>query len=114
VLQQADATTSTLAATALHAEIRALAQRARLDLTPDERPATPTAHPFHLTDRELQVLHLLKLGRRNREIAKTLYISESTASVHVSNILTKLDAKNRVEAAAIAHRLHLGEQVVIA
>jgi DNA-binding NarL/FixJ family response regulator len=44
-------------------------------------------------------------GYTNRQIAATLVISVKTASVHVSHILAKLDAKNRVEAAAIAHRL---------
>jgi DNA-binding CsgD family transcriptional regulator len=113
VLQEAHATTGALGATALGGEIQALAQRARINLAaPDARPRSSTANPFNLTDRELQVLRLLKLGQRNREIAKALYISESTASVHVSNILTKLDAKNRGEAAAIAHRLHLGDDVV--
>jgi DNA-binding NarL/FixJ family response regulator len=46
-------------------------------------------------------------GRTNRQIAETLFISNKTASVHVSNILAKLGAANRGEAAAIAHRLHL-------
>jgi len=41
----------------------------------------------------------------NREIAEALVISVKTAGVHVSNILRKLDAPNRLEAAAIAHRL---------
>jgi DNA-binding NarL/FixJ family response regulator len=43
----------------------------------------------------------------NREIAAALVISVKTASVHVSHILRKLDAPNRLEAAAIAHRLAL-------
>jgi DNA-binding NarL/FixJ family response regulator len=53
------------------------------------------------------VLVLLAAGRTNRRIADSLFISESTASVHVSNILGKLGVSNRVEAAAVAVRLGL-------
>jgi DNA-binding CsgD family transcriptional regulator/tetratricopeptide (TPR) repeat protein len=55
-----------------------------------------------LTPRELAVLELLSQGHTNREIADALYISPSTAGVHVSNILRKLGAKRRVDAAGIA------------
>ena len=58
-----------------------------------------------LTTREAEVLTLVSRGFTNREIAETLVISVKTASVHVSHILRKLDAPNRLEAAAIAHRL---------
>jgi DNA-binding CsgD family transcriptional regulator/tetratricopeptide (TPR) repeat protein len=111
VLRVAHRTAAELDSRMLLKEITALADRARIDLGGPAAPevAAPE-HPFHLTDRELQVLVLLKEGRRNREIARSLFISESTASVHVSNILGKLNAANRVEAAAIAHRLHLGGQ----
>jgi len=57
------------------------------------------------TGREADVLALLARGYSNREIASTLVISVKTAGVHVSHILRKLDAPNRLEAAAIAHRL---------
>jgi predicted ATPase/DNA-binding CsgD family transcriptional regulator len=60
-----------------------------------------------LTARELAVLELLAQGHTNREIASTLYISPSTAGVHVSNILRKLNAKRRVDAAGIAHKMGL-------
>ena len=60
-----------------------------------------------LTQRELAVLELLVEGHTNREIAVALYISPSTAGVHVSNILRKLGAKRRVDAAGIAHRMGL-------
>jgi DNA-binding NarL/FixJ family response regulator len=46
-------------------------------------------------------------GLTNRKIATALYITEKTASVHVSRILNKLGAANRGEAAALAHKLHL-------
>ena len=51
------------------------------------------------------MLALVARGFTNREIAAALVISVKTASVHVSHILRKLDAPNRREAAAIAHRL---------
>ena len=67
---------------------------------------TPGAVPI-LTPRELAVLELLVQGHTNQEIAATLYISPSTAGVHVSNILRKLRAKRRVDAAGLAHQLGL-------
>ena len=57
-----------------------------------------------LTDREQGVLAELVDGRTNRQIAAKLFISEKTASVHVSNILAKLGVHSRAEAAALAHR----------
>lgn len=65
-----------------------------------------TGEPL-LTTRELAVLELLVEGHTNREIAAALYISASTAGVHVSNILRKLGAKRRVDAAGIAHKMGL-------
>ena len=53
------------------------------------------------------MLRLVAAGRSNREIAAELFISPKTASVHVSNILAKLGAASRGEAAAKAHALHL-------
>jgi predicted ATPase/DNA-binding CsgD family transcriptional regulator len=69
-------------------------------------PGGPEMAPI-LTPRELAVLELLSQGHTNREIAGTLYISPSTAGVHVSNILRKLGAKRRVDAAGRAHELGL-------
>ena len=60
-----------------------------------------------LTPRELEVLLLVAEGRTNRSIGETLFMSEKTASVHVSRILAKLGVGGRVEAAAVAHRLGL-------
>jgi DNA-binding CsgD family transcriptional regulator/tetratricopeptide (TPR) repeat protein len=61
-----------------------------------------------LTDREIEVLRLLAVGQSNREIGAGLFIATKTASVHVSNILAKLGAASRTEAAAIAHAQGLG------
>jgi len=55
-----------------------------------------------LTERELEVLRLLALGRVNKDIATALFISERTVKFHVSAILAKLGASNRTEAVAMA------------
>jgi len=55
------------------------------------------------------VLRLVADGRSNGQIAEELFISRKTASVHVSNILSKLGVTSRVEAAALAHRRGLPE-----
>ena len=57
-----------------------------------------------LTARELEVLALVAEGRTNGEIGRQLFISTKTVSVHVSNILAKLGATGRTEAAAMARR----------
>jgi len=97
-----------LGARPLQQELERLAQRARLDLAPPGEPvnqASGLAELLGLTPREAEVLGLVARGYTNRQIAAALVISVKTASVHVSHILDKLDARNRVEAAAIAHRL---------
>ncbi|MEU4369391.1 helix-turn-helix transcriptional regulator [Micromonospora chersina] len=63
--------------------------------------------PDLLTSREQEVLRLVAEGHSNSRIAERLFISPKTASVHVSRIIAKLDVTNRVEAAALAHRLGL-------
>jgi DNA-binding NarL/FixJ family response regulator len=50
-------------------------------------------------------LTLVAAGRTNRQIGEELFVSEKTASVHVSNILRKLGVTSRVDAAAVAQRL---------
>jgi len=60
-----------------------------------------------LTDREREVLKLLSLGKRNREIAEALFIAEKTVKNHVSNILWKLECNDRTQAALFATRVKL-------
>ena len=63
--------------------------------------------PVPLTPRERDVLQILTEGFSNQQIARRLFISESTVSVHVSHILAKLGVSNRLQAAAAAQRLDL-------
>ena len=85
----------------------ALARRARvrMDAVEPAPPEPELSDPLGLTPREHEVLLLVAEGRTNREIGAELFMSEKTASVHVSRILAKLDVGGRVEAAAVAHRL---------
>jgi DNA-binding CsgD family transcriptional regulator len=93
-------------------ETEALMRRARIAIEADdpsaaaERAEAETDELDHLgvTAREREVLELVAEGRSNSEIAQQLFISRKTASVHVSNILSKLGVATRVQAAALAHR----------
>ena len=67
------------------------------------------AAPYGLTPRELTVLRLLSQGRSNGQIGAELFISTKTASVHVSNILRKMQVPSRVAAASLASQIDLFE-----
>ena len=89
-----------LGATRLRAALADLGRRARLGSSSRAVQGSPLSV---LTSRESEVLRTLAAGRSNKEIAAELFISNKTVSVHVSNILAKLCAASRTEAAAIAH-----------
>lgn len=82
----------------LLAEVRALGLARAPQRTPSRSGAAA------LTGREREVLALLVDGRTNRQVARQLYISEKTVSVHVSNVFAKLGVHSRTEAAALARR----------
>ena len=108
-LREAHVVAARIGARPLLRELELLAQRARLDLASPDADSQDgeqnLEEALRLTPREAEVLTLVARGYTNREIAAALVISVKTASVHVSHILRKLDAPNRREAAAIAHRL---------
>ncbi len=106
LLRQAHACAVELGAKPLQTEVEALARRSRIDLH-EPAPVVPVADDpvlAGLTDREREVLAFLVAGRSNGEIAKELFISDKTVSVHVSNILRKTGTTSRVAAAALAER----------
>lgn len=62
---------------------------------------------LNLTERELEVWKLVSKGYSNADIAATLFLSVSTIKTHVSNLLLKLDVKNRTQAAEKARQLNI-------
>ena len=67
----------------------------------DDRPAPPRLDV--LTDREREVLALVGRGLSNGEIGEALFVSPTTAKTHVSHVMTKLDARDRVRLVVIAY-----------
>jgi DNA-binding NarL/FixJ family response regulator len=67
----------------------------------------PVTADMRVTPRELEVLRLVARGRQNKEIARDLAVTESTVKFHLSALMRKLQASNRVEAVAAAIRLGL-------
>src|SRR5438876_4377913 len=64
----------------------------------------PTKPKHDLTERELEVLSLISLGKSNKDISEDLVLSEKTVKTHVSNILQKLHLSDRTQAAVYALR----------
>jgi DNA-binding CsgD family transcriptional regulator/tetratricopeptide (TPR) repeat protein len=137
LLRTAYETCRALRASPLIGAIESLARRARIELvatpstpplrrtpSPAARPPSPAAgsaggpaarsdraqEVLGLSARELEVLALVADGRTNGEIGRALFITRKTAAVHVTHILDKLGARNRVEAATIAARAGLTDQ----
>ena len=106
-LRAAADTAARLRAEPLLAAVAGLAGRARIDLGTETGGGDDLG--VGLTAREHEVLGLLTGGLTNREIGEALFISEKTASVHVSNILGKLGVGGR--GAAVAMALRLGFEV---
>ncbi len=99
LVAQANVTARRLDAEPLRRELRTLGAPARR--AESSRPDDT------LTPRELEILTLVAQGRSNGDIARQLFISPKTVSVHVSNILAKLGATGRTEAAAMARQRQL-------
>ena len=118
-LRRAHELATGLGAAPLLGRVEALARGARVSLQlvprqPGRRPGDPavgegavggTAALPGLTPREREVLAHVVAGRTYGEIARALVISEKTVSVHISNLLRKTGAANRVDLAALVARL---------
>ena len=76
-------------------------------MTPSRTTRSLVASDLGLTEREVEVLGHLVAGDTDGQIADSLLISEKTVSVHVSNILRKLDVGNRVTAGDLGRRTGL-------
>ncbi|MBF8290394.1 MAG: transcriptional regulator, LuxR family [Chloroflexi bacterium] len=104
-LRAAHTTVLRIGAIPLRVQIEELAIASRLRLDPTTPPPSVTdTREVRLTNRERDVLRLVAEGHTNREIGDRLFVSEKTASVHVSNAMAKLGSLSRYEAAAAANR----------
>ena len=103
-LKEAHAIAARLGARPLMIQLDVVARklRVRLDTRAVSEASVPGGTDFGLTSREREVLASVAAGRTNRQIAEELFISESTAGVHVSHILSKLGVSSRTQAARLA------------
>jgi DNA-binding NarL/FixJ family response regulator len=89
----------------------ARAARLKVEMAEEEPAAAPGSRftgRWGLSPRELEVLAMLADGRTNRQIGEALFITDKTASVHVTHIMDKLGVSRRTEAAILAVRAGLG------
>jgi DNA-binding NarL/FixJ family response regulator len=80
---------------------------ARFARLPEDDAPRPQPLVVPLSERELEVLRLLADGGSNREIAAALFLAEGTVKNHVTNVLAKLGARDRTQAALRARALQL-------
>ncbi|WP_243228343.1 response regulator transcription factor [Microbacterium sp. CIAB417] len=95
---------------AVHRGDAVLAPRVTRRLLEHIGPRLAAPQPAHdptasLTERERDVFLEMARGRTNAEIAGTLFLSESTVKTHVGRVLTKIEARDRIHAVILAHRL---------
>src|SRR6185503_15469088 len=106
LLRDAQATAIRIGDRPLASRTERIARAARIELAAPlprtSRDGPAASDGLRLSPREREVMTLLSDGRTNREIAECLFISEKTASVHVTHILDKLGVSSRVEAALAA------------
>ena len=81
-----------------------LVERVTQQLARAEAQRGVQIYPDGLTEREVEVLRLVSVGKTNHEVAEELFISFRTVATHVTNILNKINSANRTEAALYASR----------
>jgi DNA-binding NarL/FixJ family response regulator len=86
---------------------KVVARFAQLPEPEDDQASRPQPLVVPLSARELEVVRLLADGRSNREIAAALFLAEGTVKNHVTNVLAKLGARDRTQAALRARALRL-------
>lgn len=83
----------------------ALAASLLVEMVSGQQPSRPTASPLDdLTERERQILECVAAGLSNKETGQRLHLSEKTVKHYMTNILEKLQVRNRVEAALLAQK----------
>ena len=99
-----------LGATRAAGHLRAQLRKRGFSHLPRGPRVTTTANVAGLTPRQVEVLSLVEQGLSNAEIAARLTLSPKTVAHHVSALLDKLGVASRGQAAAVAHRLNLGQE----
>ena len=77
-----------------------------------QAPEPPDDPNQELTERQVEILHLMALGWSNKEIGHKLMVSENTIKYHLKKILQKMNAQNRTEAVAMAVNNGLFEPIL--